>query len=213
VEELKFGDNDRLSALVAALLPSDLLILLTTVDGLMKNFGTPEQEIISTVNEIDDSLRLLASGTSNDAAVGGMKTKILAAEIATRSGIPMIIANGRKKDVLVSLMEGQEVGTLFEPDDSMLPGRKRWIAFFHHPKGSLVVDEGAKTALIQKGKSLLFPGIKSVYGSFDKGDVVSINDTSNREFARGIIEVSSRELISNEIPEGEVIHRNNMVIL
>jgi glutamate 5-kinase len=213
VEELKFGDNDRLSALVAALLPSDLLILLTTVDGLMKNFGTPEQEIISTVNEIDDSLRLLASGTSSDTAVGGMKTKILAAEIATRSGIPMIIANGRKKDVLVSLMEGEEVGTLFKPDDSMLPGRKRWIAFFHHTKGSLVVDQGAKTALIQKGKSLLFPGIKAVHGAFDKGDVVSINDTSNREFARGIIEVSSRELSSNEIPESEVIHRNNMVIL
>ncbi|MDI9400532.1 MAG: glutamate 5-kinase [Limisphaerales bacterium] len=213
VEELRFGDNDRLSALVSALLSADLLILLTTVDGLLQNFGTSEQKVISTVPEIDDSLHLLASGTSNDVAVGGMKTKILAAEVATRSGIPMIIANGREKDILLSLMEGKEIGTLFVPDEGRLPGRKRWIAFFNHPKGSLVVDKGAEEALIRKGKSLLFPGIQSVHGCFEEGDVVSISDTNNREFARGIVEVSSQELISNEIPEDEVIHRNNMVIL
>lgn len=213
VEELKFGDNDRLSALVAALLPADLLILLTTVDGLMKDFGTPQQEIIHTVEAIDDSLHALASGTRSDTAVGGMKTKIMAAEIATRSGIPMIIADGRKKEVLCDIFAGKEEGTLFVPDDNLLPGRKRWIAFCHYPKGSLVVDPGAQEALVKRGKSLLFPGIKSVSGDFDAGEVVSILDMQKREFARGIIEISSEGLGRNEIPEDEVIHRNNLVIL
>lgn len=213
VEELKFGDNDRLSALVASLLPADLLILLTTIDGLMQDFGQPTQKLIPNVEKIDDTIRLLASGTRSDTAVGGMKTKIMAAEISTRSCIPMLIADGRKRDILPHLIQGEEIGTLFQPDDDFLPGRKRWIAFCHYPKGSLIVDQGAHEAIVQRGKSLLFPGVRAVHGDFSEGDVVSIKDEQNREFARGMVEISSTKLKLNEPPAEEVIHRNNLVLL
>ncbi len=213
VEELKFGDNDRLSALVAALLPADLLILLTTVDGLMENFGTPEQKIIHTVEQIDSQISQLANGTHSDTAVGGMKTKILAAEIAVHSGIPMLIANGTHKEILCDLLAGKEIGTLFRPDKNYLPARKRRIAFFHHPRGSIIVDPGACKALRSGGASLLFPGILSIQGNFEEGDVVSVCDADEREFARGIIKISSQDLHSHTIPEDDVIHCNDLVIL
>lgn len=212
VEELKFGDNDRLSALVAALVPADLLILLTTVDGFMKNYGTPEQEMIHTVKAIDESVLALAGGTNSATAVGGMKTKLMAAQIAFQSGVAMIIAPGRQKDVIDNIFAGKEIGTLFIPETHGLSGRKKRIAFFHHTRGILVVDQGARKALVERGKSLLFPGIRSIKGNFEEGDVVSIRDTDNKEFARGIVEVSSERLNRLEIPEDEVVHRNNMVL-
>ena len=155
--ELRFGDNDKLSALVACLLPADLLVLLTTVDGVVENFGKPNPRTIPTIDVIDDTVEKLSGGTDSAVSVGGMASKIQSAKIVIRSGIPMVIASGRKKDVLAQVTAGEEEGTLFVPQANKLKGRKRWIAFFHHPKGKLSVDDGAKRALRDSGKSLL-PG-------------------------------------------------------
>lgn len=211
--ELKFGDNDRLSALVASLLPADLVILLTTVDGVMENFGTDRARLLHTVESIDAGLKSHAKGTASKTAVGGMATKLEAAQIAIRSGIPMIIASGRSRSALGELMDGREVGTLFVPKSAKLRGRKRWIAFFHKPKGALVVDEGAKEALREKGRSLLPPGVKRCEGSFGKGDVVMICDLEGTEFARGIAEFGSAEVTTGALKRVEVVHRDNLVIL
>lgn len=211
--ELKFGDNDRLSALVASLLPADLVILLTTVDGVMADFGTERARLLPTVETIDSELRQQAKGTTAMTATGGMATKIEAAQIAIRSGIPMVIASGRSRTSLGEVMDSREVGTIFVPRPSKLRGRKRWIAFFHKPQGALIVDDGAKEALREKGRSLLPPGIKRCEGSFAKGDVVRICDLEGTEFARGLVECSPAEVGSNEFRRREVVHRDNLVVL
>src|SRR5262249_39931676 len=145
--ELKFGDNDKLSALVASLLPADLLLILTTVDGVIENFGKSNPKTIAIIERIDGKIEMLAGGTDSATAVGGMRSKIEAAKIAVRSGIPLVIVSGKKKNVLAKVIEGEDEGTLFVPQATKLQGRKRWIAFFHYPKGALFVDEGAKKAL------------------------------------------------------------------
>ncbi|PYK01857.1 MAG: glutamate 5-kinase, partial [Verrucomicrobia bacterium] len=184
--ELQFGDNDQLSALVACLLPADLLVVLTTVNGVIENFGAANPKTIPAIEQVDERIEKLAGGTDSATAVGGMATKIQAAKIVTRSGIPLVIASGKKKNVLAAILAGEEEGTLFVPQPNKLKGRKRWIAFFHHPKGSLFVDEGAKKALREKGKSLLPPGIARCEGEFAAGEVVRICDSDGMEFARGI---------------------------
>lgn len=211
--ELKFGDNDRLSALVASLLPADLVILLTTVDGVIENFGTEKARLLSTIESIDATLRAHAKGATAMTATGGMATKIDAAQIAIRSGIPMIIVSGRDKNSLADVMDGKEVGTIFIPRPYRLRGRKRWIAFFHKPKGMLFVDDGAKTALRENGKSLLPPGVKRCEGEFSKGDVVMICDREGTEFARGIAEFDSADVRSATLKRVEIVHRDNLVIL
>ena len=211
--ELKFGDNDKLSALVACLLPADLLVILTTVDGVIENFGKANPKTISVIEHIDEQIENLAGGTDNATAVGGMATKIQAAKVATRSGIPLVIASGKKKNVLAAVVSGEEEGTLFVPQPTKLTGRKRWIAFFHHPKGALFVDEGAKQALREKGKSLLPPGIARCEGEFAAGDVVRICDLDGTEFARAIADFSSVEIGARQLQRVEVVHRDNLVIL
>ena len=211
--ELKFGDNDKLSALVASLLPADLLVILTTVDGVIEGFGTPAARLLPTVERIDDSVEGMAGGTLSATAVGGMATKIQAAKIATRSGLPLVIASGRKPGVLAAILGGAEEGTLFIPQPSKLPGRKRWIAFFHHPKGTLFVDEGAKKALREKGRSLLPPGITRCEGDFAKDEVVRICDEDGTEFARGISRFHSVQIADHQLPREEVVHRDDLVIL
>lgn len=211
--ELKFGDNDRLSALVACLLPADLLVILTTVDGVIENFGKANPRTISVVEQVDERLETLAGGTDSATAVGGMATKIQAAKMATRSGIPLVIASGKKKNVLADILSGQDEGTLFVPQPNKLKGRKRWIAFFHHPQGTLFVDEGAKKALREKGKSLLPPGVARCEGEFAAGEVVRICDLDGTEFARGIADFSSTQIKTRELQRVEVVHRDNLVVL
>lgn len=211
--ELKFGDNDKLSALVACLLPADLLVILTTVDGLIENFGKANPRTVPLVEDIDATVESLAGGTDSPTAVGGMATKIQAAKIASRSGIPLVIASGHKKHVLERILDGATEGTLFAPQDRKLRGRKRWIAFFHHPKGTLVVDDGARRALREKGRSLLQPGIARVQGEFEAGDVVRICDLEGTEFARGIAGFDSTTLGRRDTPRAEAVHRDNLVIL
>jgi len=210
---LKFGDNDKLSALVACLLPADLLVVLTTVDGVIENFGRANPKTIPTIDQVDERIEKLARGTDSATAVGGMASKIQAAKIVARSGIPLVIASGRKKNVLAAILSGAEEGTLFVPQPIRLKGRKRWIAFFHHPTGALFVDEGAKRALREKGRSLLPPGIARCEGEFAAGDVVRICDLDGTEFARGIADHNSSEIKTGQLQRVEVVHRDNLVIL
>ena len=211
--ELKFGDNDRLSALVACLLPADLLVILTTVDGVIENFGKPNAELLSTVEQITDSIESTAVGTTSAIAVGGMTSKIDAAKIVIRSGIPLVIASGRKTSVLGSITSAKDEGTLFIPKPSKLASRKRWIAFFHRPAGALIVDDGAKAALREKGRSLLLAGVTRVEGNFQAGEVVSIRDNNGTEFARGLARVGVNEIRNKSITKPDVVHRDNLVIL
>ena len=211
--EIKFGDNDRLCALVACLLPADLLIILTTVDGVIENFGRANPRTIDLIERIDEMVEKLGGGTTSETAVGGMASKIQAAKVVVRSGIPLVIASGRKKKVLENILSGASEGTLFLPQPTRLAGRKRWIAFFHHPKGTITVDDGAKKALRENGKSLLQPGIVGCAGDFRKGDVVRVCDANGTEFARGIAEFDAESVKTRQTPKAVVLHRDDLVIL
>jgi glutamate 5-kinase len=226
VEEIEFGDNDSLSALVASILDADLLVLLTDIDGLYS--ANPkiyqDAELISTVEQITPDIRKLAGETCEALASGGMVTKLIAAEIATKSGIPMVIANGKQPDVLQRILDGDDVGTLFCAREKCLESRKRWIAYGQTPHGRLIVDEGARKALVDDGKSLLPSGILEVMGDFDSGEMVSIEDSCGREMARGLVNYSSVDLArikgmrtdrAADVLErscNEAVHRNNMVV-
>jgi len=211
--ELKFGDNDKLSALVAALLPAELLVILTSVDGVIENFGKPNARKISIIEAIDERVEKMAGGTTSATAVGGMKSKIQAAKIVMRTGIPLVIAPGHSTTVLDEIIRGEDVGTLFVPQPAKLRGRKRWIAFFHHPRGAVIVDHGAKRALIENGKSLLAPGVIRCEGEFEAGEIVSICDADGGEFARGMSAFSLQQIRGGKTARGEVVHRDDMVIL
>ena len=222
VDEIKFGDNDRLGALTATLIDADLLVILSHVDGLYARrsdlpvaTGTDRGReaaptVIHTVSEITREIESLAGGTDRTTSVGGMKSKIDAAKIVTRAGIPLVIANGDRENVLRDVLAGEEVGTIFLPHPNKLASRKRWIAFFQRPAGTVVVDDGAKQALCANGKSLLAKGIVSVDGKFEQGDVVSICDKNQVEFARGLTKVGGIQI---KAASGVVIHRDDMVIL
>jgi len=210
--EIKFGDNDMLSALVASLLPADLLVVLTTVDGVIENYGRKGSRVLSVVEDVS-MVEALARGTESVTAVGGMTSKIGAAKVAVRSGIPMVIASGRKPDALARIMAGEDEGTLFVPKPSRMRGRKRWIAFFHHPKGTLYVDDGARKALREQGKSLLPPGVARCEGQFEKGEVLRICDLNGTEFARGIAGFDADTIRRRELKRVEVVHRDNLVVL
>jgi glutamate 5-kinase len=211
--EIKFGDNDKLSALVASLLPADLLVILTTVDGVIENFSKSNPKTISVIEQIDATIEKLAGGTTSETAVGGMASKVQAAKIVVRSGIPLVIASGKKKNVLAKILAGEDEGTLFVAQPNKLHGRKRWIAFFHHPKGTLFVDDGAKKALRESGKSLLPPGVARCEGDFAAGDVVRICDLNGTEFARGIAKFSGEEIRAKKLMRVELVHRDDLVVL
>jgi len=210
-EEIKFGDNDRLSALVSILVGGELLIILSDVDGLLDK----NKKVIRLVDKITSEIKLLACPTNKKACVGGMITKIEAARIAVDSGIPCVIANGRDKGI-VSVLANDPFsrGSLFLPKQKMLDAKKRWMAFGTKAKGKIVIDDGAKKALVDK-KSLLAVGVVACEGNFCSGDIVSVCDQKNCEIARGKVGLACRELDKvkgGRFPE-EVIHRDNLVIL
>lgn len=226
VEEIKFGDNDTLSSLVAGLIDADLLIILSDIKGLYTHDPkkNPEAKFLPWVQKIDKKIEKMAQGTCVDGRIGGMQTKIEAAKIATRSGIPVII--GDEKNFLKEIFSDQPVGTVFLPIQSKLQAKKKWIAYGARTKGSILIDEGAKKALVKKGGSLLPVGIKKIIGEFQSGDSVSLLDLKEKEFARGIVYYSSVELEkikglhTFEIEERlgykyyeEAVHRDNLVIL
>jgi glutamate 5-kinase len=223
VDELKFGDNDILSALVASLTKADLLVLLSTIPGLM-NLATGE--VISLVTELSDSVLGLAQGTTSPTAVGGMVSKLNAAKIATASQCGMFIASGKEEGILLKLLGGEPKGTFFVPQGQHLPAHKRWLAFFKKGEGFIHVDAGAGRALIEQGRSLLAKGVQRVDGNFKEGTVVEVIDVSGKAIARGIAQYDSAVLselcglasqeIRDRFPERkhlEVIHRDGMVLL
>ncbi|TDT62746.1 glutamate 5-kinase [Fonticella tunisiensis] len=227
VDEIKFGDNDTLSALVASLVEADLLILLSDIDGLYDANPrlNPEAKIIPWVNEITAEIENMAGGAGSSLGTGGMATKISAARIAVSSGTAMVIANGSKQGIINDILNGEEHGTWFKPEDRPLQFRKRWIAFGTKVMGRLVIDGGAAAALYRENKSLLPSGVVAVEGDFSEGSAVSIVDESYNEIAKGIVNYSSEEiekikgLQSIEIEErlghknyDEIVHRDNMVI-
>jgi len=206
VDEIKFGDNDRLAALTTTLIDADLLIILSHVEGLLD----AEARTIPMVPEITPAIEQLAGDTDRATSVGGMASKIEAARIVTRAGIPMVIANGERAGGVLDLLSGQDIGTVFLPRDAKLASRKRWIAFFQRPAGTVIVDDGAVRALRENGKSLLAKGIVSTEGRFGKGELVSIRDKDRVEFARGLAKVGSAEM---DAASGAVVHRDDLVIL
>ncbi len=225
VEEINFGDNDTLSALVASTVESDWLFILTDVDGLYK--GIPgKSEIIRSVSKITADIEKYASGVSGSGkGVGGMKTKLAAAKIATASGVKTVIANGKDEKVIGKILEGRECGTVFTPLKAV-EARKHWIAFGSKCKGKILIDRGAERALLKGGKSLLPSGITGTEGRFEANDMVSIAGPDNREVARGLSNYSSDEIekikgkksaeikkILDRFATDEVIHRDNLVVL
>ncbi len=209
-DEIKFGDNDRLSALVASLISADLLIILSDVEGLWDK----NKNIIRVVDKITSEIKSLACPTDKQSCVGGMITKLEAAKISTDSGIPCVIANGNKQDIIVSIAgDPQKHGTLFISKKN-LTAKQSWMVYGTKSKGNIKVDEGAKKALINK-KSLLSVGIVSCSGNFNSGDIVSICDNRDVEFARGKAGLAVKELdkIKGTRFSREIIHRDNIVIL
>ncbi len=225
VDEIKLGDNDNLSALVASDLGADLLIILTDTDGLFTYDPKRNKEaaLISVVEEITPEIERMAERGKK--GVGGMKTKIQAARITMEAGIPLVIANSAEDQVLSRIIEGEPLGTLFIPKKRRY-SREHWILFAAQPKGRIKVDDGARTALIESGSSLLPSGIIGVENEFKSGDMVSIVDANGVEFARGISNYSSNEidrikgLQSQQIERvlgrknyDEVVYRGNLVLL
>lgn len=224
VEEIKFGDNDTLAALVSAAISADSLFLLTSVDGLLKEPKNPET-LIKEVPEINYEVLSLASPEKTLFGTGGMQAKLKAAQIATVAGVKTFIVNGFNPERIVEfLRNGDGVGTFFKPLKKV-SGKKHWIAFVLEPQGSLIIDEGAVKAIVEKKKSLLPAGVIKVEGDFEAGDAVSVKDLSGREIAKGIVEFSSEEAklvagkssaeirrILGESVSEEIIHRDKMVI-
>ncbi|HXH84761.1 MAG TPA: glutamate 5-kinase, partial [Candidatus Tectomicrobia bacterium] len=229
VEEIKVGDNDNLSALVASLIEADLLVLLTDVEGLYTADPAvdPQARKLDTVEVITDEVLRLAWAGAGPGSVGGMATKLQAARKAAAAGVPLVIASGRGPGVLVPILRGEPVGTYFMPRADRLAARKRWIAFAAPPQGRLAVDDGAVRALTQGGKSLLPSGLVSVEGEFPAGAVVAVTRAEDgKEFARGLVNFDADELRrlrgakTREIEQrlgyrsfDEAIHRDNLVIL
>ncbi|MGF1485288.1 MAG: glutamate 5-kinase [Opitutales bacterium] len=223
-EEIKFGDNDVLSAMVASLTHADLLAILSTAPGLIDREGSGE--VVPLVETITPEIEAMAGGTADATAVGGMVTKIEAARIATASGCGVFIGSGREPEVLQRIVEGPAPGTFFLPRKLPLDSRKRWIAFFQPPSGTLHVDAGAVQALQEKGSSLLAKGIRSVDGHFGEEAVVEIAGPDRQAFARGISGFSSED-VSKILGQGndairasfprrkrcEVVHRDALVLL
>lgn len=190
--EVNFSDNDILSVLIANAIQADLVILLTNVEGLYTmNPKNPEAELIPLVERVTPEMRASVDGKSL-LGRGGMKTKLQAADIATRSGIPVVVANSFRQNVLLDALSGVGVGTTFRPVDRM-SGRKKWIAYGASLKGRIVVNEGAEKA-IEKGASLLPIGISDASGHFDVGDVVGLYGQGGRRFGRGMVNYSSDEV-------------------
>ncbi len=222
VDEIKFGDNDTLAAHVTNLVGADLLILLTNVDGLM-DFA--ENKVISEVSNIDKNVESLIDKSKTELGTGGMVTKLNAGKIVNKSGEWMIIANGNTSNVLLKIMDQESLGTIFKPVPRKLKSKKRWLAFHQKTKGCIFIDQGAKEAVVKKGKSLLPIGIVKVEGNFKKGDLVSVK-CGKEEIAKGIVNycnesvdeikgkksVDIAKMLKKDFYK-DVIHRDNMVIV
>jgi glutamate 5-kinase len=228
VEELRtsFGDNDRLAALVTTLLGADLLVLLSDVDGVFdRHPSEPGAARVPVVERIDARIEGLARDRLGGLSKGGMASKIAAARIATEAGSHCVIACGRDDHVLERLMAAEDVGTAFLARGATMPAWKRWLGWSAEPRGTVIVDDGARDAVVTQGRSLLAAGVRRIEGDFTTGDVVALVAEDGCEFARGLVNYSEAELrriaglkterIADELgycPYDEVIHRDNLAI-
>jgi glutamate 5-kinase len=224
--ETTFGDNDRLAAMVTNLIRAPLLVLLSDVLGLYD--GDPREpgaKLISTVTKLDESIFSLVRDKKTGLSKGGMASKLNAARMATLAGENVIITSGRDFGVLSRIVAGEEVGTLFVAQGQAITSWKRWIGFTAQPRGTLVVDDGARRAVENTGRSLLAIGVVDAQGDFTKGDVVALRDRTGAEFARGLTNYSAAEVLRikglktdaiaaalGHCPYQEVIHRDNMAV-
>ena len=228
-DEIKFGDNDVLASLVTTLVRADLLVLLSTTDGLRKPLPSGKSVRISEISAVTETELSLAFGKGSALSTGGMESKLRAAQVAVRSGACVVIADGRKSDSVTRVLNGQDTGTAIggkQQTESIAPGRKRWIAFFNRVQGSVIVDDGARKALEQSGRSLLPIGVTAVDGAFLRGSLVNVVGTDGTLIGRGLTGFSHEELKrvrgkkSGEVASllgatknPEVIHRDNFVLL
>lgn len=228
IEEIRFGDNDTLAALVTNLIEADVLVILTDQIGLFTSDPRKNQQakLIEEVAAGDPEIEKMAGGIGSSISRGGMLSKVIAAKRAARSGAHTIIASGHEKDVLVRLAQGESIGTRLLARIPVLAARKQWLADYLQVRGQVTVDGGAASALIADGKSLLPIGVTGVSGDFERGEAVACLNPEGREIARGLINYSaaetrkimrkaSREIetILGYVDESELIHRNNLVLL
>ncbi|HXE98627.1 MAG TPA: glutamate 5-kinase [Dongiaceae bacterium] len=228
VDEIKFGDNDNLSALVTNVAEAHLLLILTDIEGFYSAdpHTHPDATLIPLIKGITREVERAAGGSGSAVGTGGMATKIAAAKKAGRNGVATIMVSGKRSGIIIAALQGEEVGTLFLPSETGLNRRKHWIAYTLRPSGRIIVDDGARNALLGKGKSLLPSGVVRVEGKFERGACVRLCGLDGIEFARGLSDYSSAEAVrlvgckSSEI-EGilgyhygdVVIHRDNLVLL
>ena len=227
VEEIKFGDNDNLSAMIALLMDADVLINLTDIDGLYTKDPRTNQDahLIPVVSAINKHIEKLAGDIPGALGTGGMLSKIKAAKKVVTGGIPMVIAKGEQSDILTKIFTGQEYGTFFVPKKEKLASRKCWIAFTLKPEGAIVIDNGAAAAILKRGKSLLPSGIVGVEGEFNVGAPVEFKRDDNEILGTGLVNYSAADirkivgLKTNQIksrlgykPYDEVIHRDNLAL-
>ena len=230
VDEIKFGDNDALASRTAMLVAADLLVLLTTVNGFRATDAKGRSRKVDFLPGVTSETLSHAKGKGSAFSTGGMASKLTSAAEAARMGTAVVIANGRQTGILQKIVAGDNVGTLIPAAGSAdatgtLNNRRRWVAFFHHAQGRITVDDGARDALLRRGKSLLPVGIRAVAGDFAPGDLVEILDLAGTPIAQGLSEYSGaelrllkglktekiRELLGTDAP-GEVIHRDNLVV-
>lgn len=228
VDEICFGDNDVLASMVSTLVQGELLIMLTTSDGFYRMENGQMMERISVLKNISEETLSMAQGKGSTWSSGGMASKLKAAAHAAKSGTSVVIANGLIKHSITKILEGSDTGTLILPDSNhrKLRARKKWIAFFHRPGGSVIVDDGARDAILQRGNSLLPVGILATEGHFAVGSLVNIKCRDGKTIARGLSAYSYEDIgrikghRSADLPDllgenrfDEVIHRDNMIIL
>ncbi len=228
VDELRFGDNDNLSSMVTNLVEAQLLVILSDVDGLYDRdpHKHPEAQLISNVVRITPDIEKMAGNGSSSLGTGGMVTKLKAAKRATLYGAGTAIINGRNSHNLLHLFDGHELGTYFLPARDPMAARKHWIAFTKKPRGKIFLDDGAYNAVAEKGKSLLPSGISRIEGSFERGDAVRLCNLEGQEFAKGVTNYTSSELLriqgkrTSDIATilgyqygDEIVHRDNLVKL
>ncbi|TML64902.1 MAG: glutamate 5-kinase [Actinobacteria bacterium] len=224
-DEIRFGDNDRLAALVAHLVGADLLVLLTDTPGMLTADPrlSSDASLIEEILEVDHELERLAGGRGTSRGSGGMASKLAAVKIAAWSGVRAVIAAADRPGVLVDAIAGDpSVGTVVREHERRLPARKLWIAFAVGAAGTVVVDDGARRALTERGASLLAAGVRDVHGSFDADDAVEIADASGKVFAKGLVRCGAAVIRqsagrrTSDLPDGsptEVVHRDDLVVL
>ncbi len=228
VDEIRFGDNDTLAALVATMIGADLVILLSDIEGLYDADPrlSTEATLLAQVDELTADMVAAAGGAGTDVGSGGMATKIEAAQVLMKAGIPMVICDGRRPGVVVDAAHGRDVGTVFDGGEGSVGARKLWIALGRRPAGEVVIDAGACEALRTRNTSLLPAGVLAVRGAFSSGDSVALVDGEGTVVARGLAEISSAQIervkglksaeIAGVVPEvagKPVVHRDRLVVL